>query len=78
MSLFFPEPRNIDFLRWASAATEELSKYNIATPCDEKEWKSWAINIYNIDDIQGIPNPIGFDDWESWAAIFFDVAQGQT
>ena len=77
-SLAFPIPINIDFMRWASVVTEELSQYNVRTPDSEDTWLSWALSVYEINDLaaEGLPDPHGFDNWQSWAARCTDIATG--
>lgn len=77
-ALFFPSPINISFIRWASIVTEELSQYNVGIPESEDAWLSWALQVYNVNDLaeEGIPNPNGFITWDSWAARCVDIAQG--
>lgn len=71
----FPIPRNISFHQWASVVTEELSQYNIATPGSEDAWASWALSVFEINDLaaEGLPDPHGFDNWQTWAARLTDT-----
>lgn len=73
-----PEPKNIDFLRWASVVTEELALYNIAIPVSEDAWAPWALRVCNVLNLEeeGLPSPVGFDNWRAWAERFFEIAQG--
>jgi len=73
-----PNPIGLDFIRWASVVTEELSSYNVSIPASEDTWLSWALQVFNINDLveQGVPDPYGFSEWRAWAARVADVAQG--
>jgi hypothetical protein len=75
---FCPLPIEIDFIRWASVITEELSQYNIGIPTSEDTWLSWALQVYEVLDLEaeGMPNPNGFSEWRSWAERLSDIAQG--
>lgn len=77
-TFFFPIPKNIDFFRWASVVNEELSQYNVSIPASEDTWLSWALQVYNVNDLAegGVPNPLGFRTWQAWAAECADIAQG--
>lgn len=77
-TFFIPEPIGLDFMRWASVVTEELSVYNVSIPASEDSWKSWALQVYNVNDLveQGVPEPQGFDNWRAWAARVAEIAQG--
>lgn len=65
------DPRNMDFMRWASLLTEELSTYNVPSPVDEESWASWAVSLFNSPNLVslGLPDPRGFANWQDWAEI---------
>jgi hypothetical protein len=70
MSFFVPDPRYMDFVRWASVLNEELSQYNLAIPTSVDDWKSWAMRLVSTPDLSAdaYPDPSSYEDWRDWAA----------
>jgi hypothetical protein len=63
------DPRNHDFVSWASLMVELYSAQNLEIPNERTDWLAWANGLKGIDVFanEGVPTGDAFDNWHDWA-----------
>lgn len=70
MSVHVISPDFVSATEWADFMVPNLEQYgNLGRLDDEKEWRTWGLQLLNLPALSGsiIPNPYDFDDWRAWA-----------
>ena len=70
-------PLNIEFKEWASQIRIDLPNIDFPIPPKIEDWRSWASQVVNSNNLQNIPLPtdIGYpnnEDWRKWGAYFIN------
>ena len=70
-------PLNIEFKEWASQIRIDLPNIDFPIPSKVENWRSWASQVVNSNNLQNIPLPtdIGYpnnEDWRKWGAYFIN------
>jgi len=69
-------PLGMDVVSWTDALNLLLNN-NPPTMMinSEKQWRDWALNLFNSGRDSNIPNPLEFDDWREWAQRLNDTVE---
>ena len=66
-------PIEIDFVSWASTLFIDLPTLDLPIARSEDNWKSWARETININQLAGAPSPQYYSDWRNWAYDFTNI-----
>ncbi len=75
-------PLHLNFKTWANQLRSSLITYYIPIPPDVSEWRDWANQIVNTNQITNIPiaTKISYPldkNWRDWALRFYAIIQIQ-
>jgi hypothetical protein len=76
-------PLTLDYEIWANQLRQTLINYNIPVVRPIHEWRDWANQIVNSNQIDNMPiaTEIGYptnEHWRDWAIRFYAIIQFQT
>lgn len=63
-------PHTIAFIPWADSLFIDLPDLDIPKATSEDDWKRWARELININQLSSIPVPETFSNWREWAYYF--------
>lgn len=63
-------PDHINFVDWAGTLQVDLPDIEVPRANSEAEWKTWALSLIEVNNLEQTLLPEQFQNWRDWAVYF--------